>query len=110
MWFIFPQVVGLGSSPTSQRYGIGSLEEARAYMAHPVLGPRLVECAQAVLSRPDRTAREMMGFPDDAKLRSSMTIFALVADSEPVFERVLDAFFSGERDRRTVDLLGGCEH
>ena len=106
MWFVFPQVAGLGSSPTSQHYAIGSLAEARAYLAHPVLGPRLVECASAVLSHPDRTARQIMGSPDDAKLRSSMTLFALAADSEPVFEQVLDTFFAGERDPRTVDFLG----
>jgi uncharacterized protein (DUF1810 family) len=107
MWFIFPQVTGLGTSPTSQRYAIGSLEEARAYLEHPVLGPRLVECARAVLVHPDRTARQIMGTPDDAKLRSSMTLFALAAaDSEPVFHEVLDTFFAGERDPRTLHLLG----
>ena len=106
MWFVLPQVAGLGSSPMSQHYAIGSLGEARAYLEHPVLGPRLVECARAVASHPDRTAREIMGSPDDAKLRSSMTLFALAADSEPVFQQVLDTFFAGERDPRTVDLLG----
>ena len=106
MWFVFPQVAGLGSSPTSQRYAIGSLGEARAYLDHPVLGSRLLECARAVLSHPDRTAREIMGSPDDAKLRSSMTLFALAADSVPVFQQVLDTFFAGEPDQRTVDLLG----
>ena len=106
MWFVFPQVAGLGSSPTSQRYAIGSRAEARAYLDHPVLGPRLVECARAVLSHPDRTARQIMGSPDDVKLRSSMTLFALVADGEPVFQQVLDTFFAGEHDPRTVDLLG----
>ena len=106
MWFVFPQVAGLGSSPMSQHYAIGSLGEARAYLEHPVLGPRLVECARAVASHPDRTAREIMGSPDDAKLRSSMTLFALAADSEPVFQQVLDRFFAGDGDPRTVDLLG----
>jgi uncharacterized protein (DUF1810 family) len=106
MWFVFPQVAGLGSSPTSQRYAIASLEEARDYLDHPVLGPRLLECARAVLSHPDRTAREIMGAPDDAKLRSSMTLFALAAGSEPVFQRVLDTFFDGELDPRTVELGG----
>src|SRR5919107_5978583 len=77
MWFVFPQVAGLGSSPTSQRYAIGSLSEARAYLDHPVLGPRLVQCARAVLAHPDRTARQVMGSPDDVKLRSSMTLFAV---------------------------------
>ncbi len=106
MWFVFPQVAGLGSSPTSRLYAIGSLAEARAYLDHPVLGPRLVECARAVVSHPDRTARQIMGSPDDAKLRSSMTLFALATDSEPVFQRVLDTFFAGARDPRTVAVLG----
>ena len=105
IWFVFPQVAGLGSSPTSQRYAIGSLEEARAYVDHPVLGSRLVECARIVLSHPDRTASEIMGSPDDAKLRSSMTLFALADGSQPVFQQVIDTFFAGERDSRTVDLL-----
>jgi uncharacterized protein (DUF1810 family) len=106
MWFVFPQLAGLGSSSMSQRYAIGSLAEARAYLDHPVLGPRLVDCARAVLSHPDWTAHEIMGSPDDAKLRSSMTLFALAAaGSEPVFQQVLDAFFAGERDPRTVESL-----
>ena len=104
MWFVFPQSAGLGSSQMSQHYAIGSLAEARAYLDHPVLGPRLVECAGAVLSHSERSARQMMGSPDDAKLRSSMTLFALASDSEPVFQQVLDTFFSGERDPRTVNL------
>ena len=105
MWFVFPQVAGLGSSAMAQRYAISSLAEARAYLAHPVLGPRLVECAEAVLSHSDRTAREILGSPDDVKLRSSMTLFALASGSETVFQRVLDAFFAGEKDPRTVALL-----
>jgi uncharacterized protein (DUF1810 family) len=105
MWFVFPQVAGLGSSAMAQRYAIGSLEEARAYLAHPVLGPRLVECTEAVLSHSDRTAHDILGSPDDVKLRSSMTLFALVAGPESVFQRVLDAFFDGETDTRTVDLV-----
>ena len=105
MWFVFPQVAGLGSSPMSQRYAIGSLDEARAYLDHPVLGSRLVECTQAVLSHPDRSARQIMGSPDDVKLRSSMTLFALAATAEPVFQYVLDVFFDCKRDPRTVALL-----
>lgn len=106
MWFVFPQAAGLGFSPMSQRYAISSLPEARAYLNHPVLGPRLVECARAVLSHSDRTARQIMGSPDDAKLRSSMTLFAIAAESELVFQQVLDTFFAEERDPRTVDFLG----
>ena len=105
MWFVFPQLAGLGSSEMAQRFAVGSLVEARAYLDHPVLGPRLVECAEAVLTHPERTARQIMGTPDDAKLRSSMTLFALAVDSEPIFQQVLDAFFDGEHDPRTVELL-----
>ena len=104
-WFVFPQVAGLGLSSMAQRYAIGSIEEARAYLEHAVLGPRLVESAQAVLTHPERTAREVMGSPDDVKLRSSMTLFALAGPDEPVFQQVLDAFFDGEPDPRTVALL-----
>jgi uncharacterized protein (DUF1810 family) len=105
MWWVFPQVAGLGSSPTSRHYAIGSLAEAQAYAADDVLGARLVECARAVLAHPDRTARYIMGSPDDAKLRSSMTLFAIAAPDEPVFQQVLDAFFDGERDPRTEAFL-----
>lgn len=105
MWFVFPQLAGLGSSVMAQRYAIGSLTEARAYLEHPVLGPRLVECARALLAHGDRTALQVMGSPDDVKLRSSMTLFAAVAGSDPVFQQVLDAFFDGEPDPRTVDRL-----
>ncbi len=105
MWFVFPQVVGLGSSPMSQRYAIGSLAEARGYLDHPVLGPRLVECTLTVLAHPERSARQIMGSPDDVKLRSSMTLFALATDVEPAFQQVLDTFFAGERDPRTMDHI-----
>src|SRR3954453_14669876 len=105
MWWGFPQVAGLGSSPTSQHHAIGALEEPQGYAADPLLGPRLVECARAVLAHPDRTAREILGSPDDAKLRSSMTLFAVAAPSEPVFQQVLDTFFAGEGDPRTEAFL-----
>lgn len=105
MWFVLPQVAGLGSSAMAQRYAIGSLGEARAYLAHPVLGPRLTECVEAVLSHSDRSAREILGSPDDVKLRSSMTLFVLAAGPEAPFQRVLDAFFAGEADARTIDVL-----
>jgi uncharacterized protein (DUF1810 family) len=85
---------------------VGSVEEARAYLRHPVLGPRLLECVRAVLARADLSARQLLGSPDDVKLRSSMTLFAVADDSEPVFQQVLDAFFAGERDPRTIELLG----
>ena len=108
MWFVFPQLAGLGRSSTAQAYAIGSLAEARDYLAHPVLGPRLRECVVALLAHPDRSAETVLGGIDALKLRSSMTLFALAATgSEPVFQEVLDTFFAGERDPRTVRLLGG---
>jgi uncharacterized protein (DUF1810 family) len=104
MWFVFPQIAGLGSSPTAQRYAIASLEEARAYLAHPVLGPRLEECARAVLAVDGKTAEDIFGYPDDLKLRSSMTLFARAADDPGVFQAVLDRYYDGP-DPRTLDLL-----
>jgi uncharacterized protein (DUF1810 family) len=105
MWFVFPQLAGLGSSPTARRYALGSLAEARAYLAHPVLGPRLIAAAEAVLTVPDRSAAEILGYPDDLKLRSSMTLFARAADDPAPFQAVLDRFYDGP-DPRTLELLG----
>jgi uncharacterized protein (DUF1810 family) len=105
MWFVFPQLAGLGSSPTAQAYAISSLDEARAYLAHPVLGPRLVECAQLVAGIEGRSAADVFGYPDDLKLRSSMTLFARAAPDNPVFAAVLDRFFDGRPDERTLELL-----
>ncbi len=106
MWFIFPQMEGLGYSSTSRYFSIKSGEEARQYLNHPVLGPRLHECAQALLAIPAKTAREVFGSPDDLKLKSSMTLFARYAGSDSVFARVLDRYFDGEQDRNTLLLLG----
>ncbi len=105
MWFIFPQIEGLGDSPTSREYSIKSLAEARAYLAHPVLGPRLIECAEAVLGVEGRSAAEILGFPDDLKLRSSATLFARVAPSGSVFESILQTYFAGGPDAATLRLL-----
>jgi uncharacterized protein (DUF1810 family) len=105
MWYIFPQVAGLGQSPTSQRYAIGSLEEARAYLAHPILGPRLIACAEAAMSVNGRSAREIFGSPDDMKLKSSATLFALASSHESVFGQVIKKYFSGSRDEKTLQLL-----
>ena len=105
MWFVFPQIAGLGRSATARRYAIASLDEARAYLAHPVLGPRLVECASALLDVPGRTAHEILGSPDDLKLRSCATLFARVAPAGSVFEQVLDRYYAGEPDPGTLDLL-----
>ncbi|GAB1691554.1 DUF1810 domain-containing protein [Krasilnikovia sp. M28-CT-15] len=106
MWFVFPQLAGLGHSPTAQRYAIASLDEARAYLADPVLGPRLTECARALLAVEGRTATQILGSPDDLKLRSSMTLFAQAADDPRPFQAVLDRFYEGAPDQRTLDLLG----
>ncbi|MDF1632986.1 DUF1810 domain-containing protein [Mycoplana sp. MJR14] len=105
MWFVFPQVEGLGASAMSQRYAIGSAAEARAYLDDPVLGARLRECVEALLSVRNRSAREIMGTPDDVKLQSSLTLFAAVADDPALFERAIARFFDGQRDSRTVAFL-----
>jgi uncharacterized protein (DUF1810 family) len=105
MWYIFPQVDGLGYSATTKHYAIKSMEEARAYLNHPVLGSRLLECADAVLAIEGRSASDIFGYPDDLKLQSSMTLFASVAGPDSVFVRVLDKYFQGEGDVRTLQLL-----
>jgi len=101
IWFIFPQIAGLGSSAMSQRYAISSLDEARAYLAHPVLGPRLRDCAAIVLATTDRTALEIFGSIDAVKLRSSMTLFHRAAPEEAVFAQVLARFYEGKADDAT---------
>ena len=107
MWFIFPQLDGLGSSPTARRYAIKGRAEAEAYLAHPVLGPRLVACAEAAAAVPGTaSALDVFGSPDDLKLRSSATLFAYVSPAGSVFERVLGRHFRGERDPATLRLLG----
>jgi uncharacterized protein (DUF1810 family) len=105
MWYIFPQVDGLGYSATTKHYAIKSMEEARAYLNHPVLGSRLLECADAVLAIEGRSVSDILGYPDDLKLQSSMTLFASVAGPDSVFVRVLDKYFQGEGDVRTLQLL-----
>jgi uncharacterized protein (DUF1810 family) len=105
MWFVFPQLVGLGRSETSRRFGIGSLEEARAYLAHPVLGPRLRACAAALLESSARTAEAVLGPVDALKLRSSMTLFHRAAQGDTDFAAVLDRFFGGAPDPLTDALL-----
>lgn len=106
MWYVFPQLDGLAMSSTSRHYAIKSLEEARAYLDHPVLGPRLSECAEAALRVEGRSATEVFGSPDDLKLRSCATLFALVSPPGSVFERLLAKFYRGQRDERTLRLLG----
>ena len=106
IWYIFPQVEGLGYSSIARHYAIEDLAEAQAYVADPVLGPRLKECCEALLGLEASDPRAVMGYPDDLKLRSSMTLFAVAAPSEPVFRAVLDKFYSGEPDEKTLEILG----
>jgi len=106
MWFVFPQLAGLGHSPTAQYYAISGLAEAAAYLAHPVLGPRLVEISRALVDLPTSDATRVLGYPDDLKLRSCATLFAQVPGADPVFQRVLDKFFAGKPDEATIALLG----
>ena len=105
MWYIFPQIDGLASTATSRHFAIKSLEEARAYLAHPLLGPRLLECAEAALAVEGRTAHDIFGTPDDLKLRSSATLFAVVSPGS-VFDRLLARYFDGVPDGKTLQLLG----
>jgi uncharacterized protein (DUF1810 family) len=105
MWFIFPQIEGLGYTPTSKYYAIKNTEEARQYLDHPVLGARLLECAEAVLAVQGISASDIFGYPDYLKLKSSMTLFSSVADPDSVFVRILEKYYNGERDTKTVELL-----
>jgi len=105
MWFVFPQLRGLGSSPTAMRFAISSIDEARAYLDHELLGPRLRECAGLVRGIDGRTAEEIFGWPDDMKLRSSMTLFARAADDNADFVAVLEKFYGGEEDPATLARL-----
>ena len=105
MWFVFPQIAGLGQSETSRRYAIASLAEAAAYLQHPQLGPRLLECAQTILVARVLSATEILGPIDAQKLQSSMTLFMRAAPQEPLFARVLDRYFAGAADRNTDRLL-----
>ncbi len=103
MWFVFPQLKGLGRSATAEHFGIASKGEARAYLQHPVLGPRLSECTRIVLEVEGRTAAQIFGSPDDMKFRSSMTLFAAVAD-DPLFRRAIEKYFDGD-DQATIAML-----
>jgi uncharacterized protein (DUF1810 family) len=106
MWFVFPQIDGLGRSPTARHYAIKSLAEARAYLAHPVLGPRLRECTRTMLALHGLTAYEILGTPDDLKFCSSMTLFEHAAEDKGLFARAIDTYFSGRRDAMTLVILG----
>ncbi|QJX46613.1 DUF1810 domain-containing protein [Hymenobacter taeanensis] len=108
MWYIFPQIHGLGFSETSKFYAIKNRQEAEAYLHHPVLGPRLVAICQALLSLDSHNATQVLGSPDDIKLKSSMTLFAALHNPDPVFEAVLQKFFNGTKDQKTLQQLGNA--
>ena len=105
MWFVFPQIEGLGHSSTTRYYSIKSREEARQYLDHPLLGKRLRECCESILALESLSVSRIFGYPDDLKLKSSMTLFARVAEPQSVFSRVLEKYFQGARDERTIELL-----
>lgn len=105
MWFVFPQIKGLGSSPMAERFGIGSAAEAVAYLDHPILGPRLRECTQLVNSIEGRTVEQIFGHPDCLKFRSSMTLFAAVTQDDQIFEATLARYADGKHDSLTLDIL-----
>ena len=107
MWFVFPQLAGLGHSAMARHYAISSLDEAKAYLRHPVLGPRLVECAGLVNRVENRSIHQILGSPDDLKFRSSMTLFSMAEPGPSVFHDALDRYFGGQPDRSTVALIGG---
>jgi uncharacterized protein (DUF1810 family) len=106
MWYIFPQIAGLGFSSTSKFYAIKDRGEAENYLAHPVLGKRLIEISNALLGVEGKTANQIFGSPDDVKLKSSMTLFGALDDTNPVFRKVLDKYFNGAKDQRTLELTG----
>ncbi|MDB5472274.1 MAG: hypothetical protein JWR84_3834 [Caulobacter sp.] len=105
MWFVFPQISGLGNSALAQRFALGGLDEARAYLAHPLLGPRLLACTAAMNGHEGRSARAILGQPDDMKFRSSMTLFNAADPDEPAFREALERYFGGEADPATLDRL-----
>jgi len=109
MWFVFPQMEGLGSSQMAQRYAISSRAEAEAYLAHPILGSRLRNCTELVTDIEGRSAKAIFGSPDDLKFRSSMTLFEAVADEPVPFETALETYYDGHRDEKTLELLADTD-
>lgn len=107
MWYIFPQIAGLGFSETSKFYAIKDAAEAGAYLNHPILGKRLIEISEALLYLEGKTANQIFGSPDDLKLKSSMTLFGALPDTHPVFQKVLDKYFGGTKDPKTLQLIAG---
>lgn len=106
MWFIFPQIAGLGHSAMAQRFALQNLEQAQEYLQHEVLGARLLECAELLLPHSDKSALDIFGSPDNLKLHSSLTLFALASEDGSVFEKLLQQFYSGKYDQKTIDILG----
>ena len=105
VWYIFPQIEGLGRSDTAKLYSIKSLEEGRAYLEHPVLGPRLIEACEILLSLKDASMDEVMGFPDDLKLLSSMTLFEAISEPNSIFTKMIEIYFDDERDKTSLEIL-----
>ncbi|MBX7173047.1 MAG: DUF1810 domain-containing protein [Pyrinomonadaceae bacterium] len=105
MWYIFPQIAGLGFSSTSRFYAIKDIEEAEEYLNHPILGKRLIEISESLLEIKGKTAHQIFGSPDDMKLKSSMTLFAGLENTNPVFQKVLDKYFDGAKDERTLQII-----
>jgi uncharacterized protein (DUF1810 family) len=105
IWYIFPQIEGLGKSDIAKLYSIKSLEEGRAYLKHPLLGPRLVEACEILISLKDASMDEVMGFPDDLKLLSSMTLFEALSDSSFVFTKIIEIYFDDERDKNSIEII-----
>jgi uncharacterized protein (DUF1810 family) len=110
MWFIFPQVDGLGHSPTAIRYAIKDANEARRYLKHPILGKRLLECAEILRMIQGRSAAQIFGYPDDLKFRSSLTLFASINDEGSIFHDLIERYFSGPSDDKTVEILRRTDH
>ncbi len=106
MWYVFPQFEGLATSHTSKRFAIKSTKEANAYLAHPLLGPRLLECCEAIVELEEQSANEIFGTPDDLKLRSCVTLFAQVCSGGSIFQEVLEKYFDGKPDKQTLNLVG----
>ncbi len=105
MWFIFPQIDGLGHSEIAKKYAIKSKEEAVAYLNHPILGQRLIECSEILLAIKSRSAADIFGYPDDLKLKSSMALFADIENANPVFDQIIDQFFAGDKDGKTLNIM-----
>lgn len=105
MWYIFPQIKGLGFSETAKFYAINDLQEAKAYLEHPILGSRLIEISNALLAQEGKSANQILGSPDDLKLRSSMTLFSSLDKADPVFQAVLTKYYAGEPDQRTLSII-----